>query len=137
MVLVIREYLMMNKYNTGAGESVSNPRPDLFPLMMYIYYGILFLMVLSSFTRSHALRLVSTSTTSIKDYSFLSFRQYAKKKFNNAALLIINNIIIINAVCLTTKNLRKSSNRVDPLPAPLSSQTRAQGDTDHPMQLQP
>ena len=60
VMLVIREYLMTNKYKAGDGESVPDQRPDLFPLMMYIYYGILFLAVLSSFRKSHALRSVST-----------------------------------------------------------------------------
>ena len=62
VMLVIREYLMTNKYKAGDGdgESVPKQRPDLFPLMMYIYYGILFLAVLSSFRKSHALRSVST-----------------------------------------------------------------------------
>lgn len=57
VMLTIREYLMMNKYKAGDGErSAANQTPDLFPLMMYIYYAILFLAVLSNFTKSHALR---------------------------------------------------------------------------------
>ena len=56
-MLTIREYLMMNKYKAEDGErSAANQTPDLFPLMMYIYYAILFLAVLSNFTKSHALR---------------------------------------------------------------------------------
>ena len=61
VMLTIREYLMLNKYTAEDGErSAANQAPDLFPLMMYIYYAILFLTVLSSFTKSHALRSVST-----------------------------------------------------------------------------
>ena len=61
VMLTIREYLMLNKYTAEDGErSAANQAPDLFPLMMYIYYAILFLAVLSSFTKSHALRSVST-----------------------------------------------------------------------------
>ena len=70
-MLVIREYLMTNKYKAGDGESVPEQRPDLFPLMMYIYYGILFLAVLSSFRKSHALRLVSILIKFIVKYKII------------------------------------------------------------------
>ena len=99
LMLGIREYLMMNKYKAGDGErSSAIQTPDLFPLMMYIYYAVLFLAVLSNFTKSHALRLMSNIQCALGN-PYLLNRQYARKKIENVQ-------------CLPIIELRRRSNRV-------------------------
>ena len=114
-MLTIREYLMMNKYKAGE-RSAASQTPDLFPLMMYIYYAILLLAVLSNFTKSHALRSVSTIQCKMSNNPYLLFRQYAKKKFKNVQ-------------CFPSIAMRKRSNRVGSVQT-LSPASRGHEDTN-------
>ena len=97
LMLGIREYLMMNKYK-AVERSPAGQTPDLFPFMMYIYYAILLLAVLSNFTKSHALRLMSNIQCALGN-PYLLNRQYARKKIENVQ-------------CLPIIELRRRSNRV-------------------------
>ena len=108
---------MMNKYKAGE-RSAASQTPDLFPLMMYIYYAILLLAVLSNFTKSHALRSVSTifSVKCQANNPYLLFRQYAKKKFKNVQ-------------CFPSLTMRKRSNQVGSVQT-LSPASRGHEDTN-------